>query len=118
MKIISLLALIGASNAISFDRFNGRPIAVVLAELEKHPAKTVWNKDRPHPGFEETDSGYEGVEGKGAYTRVNPSNFQLPNPIATGDDQFMANIISRYALEEATESGVKTGKFVFPRVNA
>ena len=40
-----------------------------------HPKATVWNKDRPHPGFEITHSGYEGIEGLGAYTREAPDNF-------------------------------------------
>ena len=116
MKFTAIFALIASSSAISYNRFSGRPIAVALAELNG-PA-TKWDKDHPHPGFEATDSGYIGQEGKGAYTRVPPSNFRGPDPVATGDDQFMHSIIMKYSLEEATEDGKKTGKFVFPRVNA
>ena len=55
------------------------------------------------------------MEGKGAYEREHPSNFQGPG---TGDDQFMFSMIKNYALEEANEDGKKTGKFIFKYNNA
>ena len=79
---------------------------------------TKWDKKNPHPGFESSDSGFVGSEALGAYTREAPHNFQGHDPIASGDDQFMNSIIMKYSLEESTDEGVKTGKFVFPRVNA
>ena len=72
MKINTLLALIGTSSAINFSRFNGRPIALVMADPG---VATKWGPGNPHPGFEISDSGFIGSEAKGAYTREAPSNF-------------------------------------------
>ena len=40
-----------------------------------NPVATKWDKDHPHPGFEITHDGFEGVEGLGAYNREAPHNF-------------------------------------------
>ena len=102
---LAIVALFGSISAISLGDY--------------HPeVATVWNKDHPHPGFEITQSGFGGVEGLGAYNRVAPSNFQGPDPIANGDDQFMNSMIMKYSLELTTDDGKKTGKFVFKKVNA
>jgi len=44
-------------------------------KTEVMPQATKWNKDKPHPGFETYQDGFEGVEGLGKYERVAPDNF-------------------------------------------
>ncbi len=38
-----------------------------------HPVHTTWDADNKHPGFEPGHSGFEGLEGLGAYERVAPA---------------------------------------------
>ena len=82
-----------------------------------HPIATVWNKDKPHPGFEATHDDFDGFEGLGKYDRDPriPEHFSGPG---SGDDQFMNSMITNYALEEATPEGKPTGNFVFKYGNA
>ena len=79
------------------------------------PQATKWNKDKPHPGFETYQDGFEGIEGLGKYERVAPDNFQGPN---SGDDQFMHSTIMKYSREEATKDGKPTGDFVLTKSHA
>ena len=104
---LAIVALIGSISAITVRTQDYYP-----------EVATAWNADHPHPGFEITQSGFSGVEGLGAYSREAPSNFKGPDPVATGDDQFMNSMIMKYSLELTTPEGQKTGKFVFKKVNA
>ena len=79
------------------------------------PQATVWNKEKPHPGYSPYQDGFEGIEGLGKYDRVAPDNFQGPG---SGDDQFMHSTIMKYSIEEASKDGKPTGKFVLKKSGA
>ena len=34
---------------------------------------TVWNKDKPHPGYQAHHDDFDGIEGVGAYDRKTPA---------------------------------------------
>ena len=80
--------------------------------------QTKWDKDHPHPGFEANHDDFEGDEGLGKYDRKVPERFAGPGSGVDADDQFMNSMISKYALEKATDEGKPTGKFVFHKANA
>ena len=80
--------------------------------------QTKWDKDHPHPGFEANHDDFEGDEGLGKYERKIPERFAGPGSGVDADDQFMNSMISKYALEKATDEGKPTGKFVFKKMNA
>jgi len=42
---------------------------------DEHETATVWNKDKPHPGYPASQDGFEGSEGLGKYNREVPDNF-------------------------------------------
>ena len=119
MKQFAIIALLGVAQSIvvkskdsddylgSYTTKYGRSTYDVTSDEYK---ATVWNKENPHPGYDAAHHEFEGVEGKGEYSRATPDNFQGPG---SGDDQFMFSMIRNYALEEAAEDGKKTGKFIF-----
>ena len=77
--------------------------------------QTKWDKDHPHPGFEANQDDFEGDEGLGKYERKVPDRFAGPGSGVDADDQFMNSMISKYALEKATDEGKPTGKFTMNR---
>ena len=59
MKVFALLALLGASEAVKIDSQYGG-------------IATVWDKDRPHPGFPAHYDDFDGQENLGKYDRKIP----------------------------------------------
>jgi len=93
----SLLALLGAASA-------------VRVTSEWGGVATVWDADRPHPGFPAHWDDFEGAEHLGKYNRVLPAQFDVDGQ---GGDQFMWSMYDNYAREATTADGKPTGKFIF-----
>jgi hypothetical protein len=97
MKSLSILALIGATSAVQL-KANYDGIA------------TKWDEDRPHPGFPAGWDDFSGTEHLGAYERTIPTQFDVEG---AGGDQFTWSMYANYAREKTTDTGKKTGEFIF-----
>ena len=78
MKSLSVLALIGAVSAVKLESHYGG-------------IATVWDADRPHPGFPAGWDDFAGAEHLGAYERTLPAQFDVEG---AGGDQFMWSMYS------------------------
>ena len=107
------------SSSSSDSSSDEEAVATHHQNLAQHGGpQTKWDKDHPHPGFEANQDDFEGDEGLGKYERKVPDRFAGPGSGVDADDQFMNSMISKYALEKATDEGKPTGKFVFKKMNA
>lgn len=64
MKSVALLALLGAASAVRVSSHYGG-------------IATVWDEDRPHPGFPAHWDEFEGSEHLGKYAREIPAQFDV-----------------------------------------
>ena len=80
-------------------------VSVQAIQINDYVA-TKWNKKNPHPGYPASQDGFDGGESLGKYSREIPTTFGGPG---SGDDQFMYSMFDKYAREEATVDGKKTG---------
>lgn len=97
MKSIAILALVGATSAVKLEAHYGG-------------IATKWDEDRPHPGFPAGWDDFSGTEHLGSYSREIPSQFDVEG---AGGDQFMWSMYANYARELTSDTGKKTGVFVF-----
>ena len=97
MKSIAILALVGAASAVQLKSHYGG-------------IATKWDEDRPHPGFPAGWDDFSGTEHLGAYSREIPAQFDVEGQ---GGDQFMWSMYENYAREKTTDTGKKTGVFIF-----
>ena len=90
-------------------------VSVQAVQINEQYVATKWTKKNPHPGYPASQDGFEGGEGLGVYSREIPAERGGPG---SGDDQFLYSMFEKYAREESTVDGKKTGKFIFKYIDA